>query len=122
MRHGLMRFLSALIAGTAFAMAVAAPVQWCPCPMHGAALHAPPAHQAMPDEGGAHEPAPSQHADHQCTCPGGCCSSAPLGLQTARVGTPSESHPEVRLRVRAVPELLARVSSPQLLLPFANAP
>jgi hypothetical protein len=139
MRHGPWRTLSALVSGTAFAVTVAGPVQWDPCPMHGAAVHAlvedaPPAPAAMAMAAGGEMPATavhahathgapdSHHAGHQCTCPGGCCSTTPVGLgappQRARLGIDVE----VPARLPQPTDAVEVASRPQLALPFAQAP
>jgi hypothetical protein len=138
MRHGLWRTLSALVSGTAFAVTVAGPVQWDPCPMHGAAVHAlaqeaPPspamemaAGEEMP-AGTVHVHAPhsapdSHHAGHQCTCPGGCCTTAPVGLGAPPQRAPLALLVEVPTRVSQPAAAIEFASSPQLALPFAHAP
>jgi hypothetical protein len=55
MRHGFWRSLSAVVSGTAFVVAVAGPVQWDPCPTHGAGPHVQGAAMQMPT--GAEMPA-----------------------------------------------------------------
>ena len=129
MRHGFWRSLSALVSGTAFAVAVAGPVQWDPCPTHGAGMHVQatamqmPAGDAMPaaaphggDSSGSH------HAGHQCTCPGGCCGSTAVGLRTSGMVAPLAMLVEGPSRVAQPADAADVASSPQLVLPFAHAP
>jgi hypothetical protein len=139
MRSGLWRSLSGLLSATAFAVGVASPVQWCPCPMHGVALpaqseHVHAANMAMPagdaesapsashaDHDGAGGNPASPHAAHQCTCPGGCCATAPvalLGHTLAVLDLPIAP----RSHVAAPTGTVELAESPQLALPFANAP
>jgi hypothetical protein len=129
MRHGVWRSLSALVSGTAFAVAVAGPVQWDPCPTHGAGVHAQAAAMQMP--AGEEMPAAathdgdssgSHHAGHQCTCPGGCCGSTAVGLRTNAMVAPLAMLIEVPRRVAQPADAADLASSPQLVLPFAHAP
>jgi hypothetical protein len=138
MRHGLWRTLSALVSGTAFAVTIAGPVQWDPCPMHGAAVHAPvqeaPPAATMAMAAGEEMPAAavhahtthdapdSQHAGHQCTCPGGCCSSSLVGLGALPQRASLALHVEAPARVPQPTDAVELASSPQLALPFAHAP
>jgi hypothetical protein len=138
MRHGLWRTLSALVGGTAFAVTIAGPVQWDPCPMHGAAVYAP-VHEAPPAAtmamaageempAGAvhahttHNAPDSHHAGHQCTCPGGCCSSSLVGLGAPVPRASLALQVEVPARVPEPTDTVEVASSPQLALPFAHAP
>lgn len=141
MRSGLLRSLSGLLSAGAFAIGVASPVQFCPCPTHGAALptHAEQAHahgtadMAMPAADDATQPPASHaghaghgdknspHAAHQCTCPGGCCATSPMALAGAALRiTPAWS--VARRVVIAAPATIDLAESPQLSLPMANAP
>ncbi len=137
MRHGLWRTLSALVSGTAFAVTVAGPVQWDPCPMHGASVHAetppPAAIAAMPMAAGetmpvavhahaTHGAPESNHAAHQCTCPGGCCSSTPVGLSAPSLSAPLALHVDVPSRVAEPADAIDRAPNPQIALPFSHAP
>jgi hypothetical protein len=129
MRHGVWRSLSALVSGTAFAVAVAGPVQWDPCPTHGAGPHVQGAAMQMPT--GAEMPAAathdgdssgSHHAGHQCTCPGGCCGSTAVGLRTSGMVAPLAMLVEVPSRVAQPADAVDLASSHQVVLPFAHAP
>lgn len=141
MRSGLWRSLSGLLSATAFAVGVASPVQWCPCPMHGVVLPAQAEHahtaanMRMPAADGGAAPSESHaghgatsggpgspHAAHQCTCPGGCCATSPVALlgHTLRVAL---ALPVVaRGEIAAPTDTVERAESPQFALPFANAP
>jgi hypothetical protein len=139
MRRDLLRSLSAFIGGTAFAIAVAGPPQWCPCPEHGAQLPTAAA-QAQPDmpldmqmpatehdapvaHGHSHHDAPaSHHTGHQCTCPGGCCSSTPFGLRAPQIHAPVALQITVASYIAEPTDMVELASSPQLALPLANAP
>jgi hypothetical protein len=138
MRHGLWRTLSALVSGTAFAVTIAGPVQWDPCPMHGAAVSAP-AHEAPPAATMAmapgeempaaavhahttHSAPDSHHAGHQCTCPGGCCSSSLVGLGAPAQRAALALQVEAPARVPQPTDAVEFASSPQIALPFAHAP
>src|ERR1019366_3054366 len=70
MRHDVWRSLSALVSGTAFAAAVAGPVQWDPCPTHGAGVHVQAAAMQMP----AGDAMPADAAD-VASSPISCCHS-----------------------------------------------
>jgi hypothetical protein len=131
MRHGFLRSLSALLSGTAFAVTVAGPVQFDPCPEHGVGAVSASVAAAMDMPAGeemavVHAPADGAHghhaAGHVCTCPGGCCSSSPLSLH---VGNPASLAALVLLDggASALPAAaLTPSQSPQLRLALANAP
>jgi hypothetical protein len=130
MQHGLWRSLSALVSGTAFAVTVAGPVQWDPCPMHGVhaavestASQMPAGHEmhgaATHDHGGTND---SHQAGHQCTCPGGCASGTPVGLRAPVVRAPAPVHIDVSSRIARPADVARLASSPQIALPFAHAP
>ena len=140
MRRDLLRSLSAFIGGTAFAIAVAGPAQWCPCPEHGAQLPTAAAqsqpdmpldmqmpaaeHEAPPVAHGHsnHDAPASHHAGHQCTCPGGCCSSTPFGLRAPQVHAPVALQIAVASYITGPTDTVELASSPQVVLPPANAP
>jgi hypothetical protein len=138
MRHGLRRSLAALVGGTAFAVSVAGPVQWDPCPTHGvgvlAQAEAPPAAtmdmpagEAMPPalhahaSHGSHMP-DSHHGAHQCTCAGCCCGSWPVALRTNPLRASLDALVASISRVDHPSDAVELASSPQLVLPFAHAP
>lgn len=130
MRHGLWRSLSALVSGTAFAVTVAGPVQWDPCPMHGVHAAVESAAAAMPADHAMHGAAGHDHgstedshqAGHQCTCPGGCTSTTPVGLRAPTVYAPAPVHIDVASRLAPPADAAEIAPSPQLALPFAHAP
>ncbi len=138
MRRDFLRSLSAFIGGTAFAVAVAGPAQWCPCPEHGAQLPAvaqaqsdmPLDMQMSPVEHDAsvahahsgHDAPDSHHAGHQCTCPGGCCSSTPFALRAPQVRAPVALQIAVASCITEPTNTVELASRPQLTLPLANAP
>ena len=138
MRRGFLRSLSAFLGGTAFAVSVAGPAQWCPCPEHGAQLPPPAAHMQVPaahmqmpaaehdaSPAGArsgHSAPDSHHTGHQCTCPGGCCGTSPVGLRAPSLGAPLALQVDVLARAAQPGDAIELESSPQLALPFANAP
>jgi hypothetical protein len=118
-------------------VAVASPVQWCPCPMHGSALpvHSEHAHSAAhmpmpaanPDAPATrapmhHEAPGSPHAAHQCTCPGGCCSTTPVGLLAHTLRVAFAMRTGAPVRVAQPTDTIDLASSPQLALPPANGP
>jgi hypothetical protein len=129
MRPGLLRSLSAFLGVAAFAVTAAGPAQWDPCPMHGIAPHAPAAAMHMP---AGHEAAPaSSHpadvpgrhgAGHQCTCPGGCFGSNPVGIRSGALRAPVATYAMAAASRATAAGTIARAQSPQLALPPAMAP
>lgn len=90
MRRGFLRSLAAFLSGTAFAVTIAGPVQFDPCPEHGVGALSVAASMAMPaGDDMVMLPAPAEGAHghhgagHVCTCPGGLCGSSPVGLSVA---------------------------------------
>jgi hypothetical protein len=105
--------------------------------MHGAALpaHMEHAHAAanmpMPttDAGASqsasragHGDTGSPHAAHQCTCPGSCCASAPAALLGHTLRPVLSISVAIRVDSAAPADTIELVESPQLALPFPNAP
>jgi hypothetical protein len=127
-----------MLGGTAFAIAIAGPPEWCACPMHGAVLHAPApqadlhaADMQMPASSldaalagahSGHNVPDSNHAGHKCTCPGGCCGTTPAGLLAHTLSTSLALHVSSPARVAHPTDAIEIAASPQLALPFANAP
>jgi len=139
MRSGLLRSLSGLLSAAAFAIGVASPVQFCPCPTHGATL--PPRvsqpeaqhaghDMAMPAADGAAPAAAqhanhgghSQHATHQCTCPGGCCATTPVSLTEHALSAALGLSFDVRATLARPADAVQLAANPQLAQPPANAP
>jgi hypothetical protein len=105
--------------------------------MHGAALpaHMEHAHGAadmpMPATDGeapssasrgGHGDSSSPHAAHQCTCPGSCCATALVALLGHTLRVALSIPVAVRVEIAAPTDTVELVESPQLALPFANAP
>src|ERR1019366_5971394 len=106
---------------TAFAVAVAGPVQWDPCPMHGAGVHVQAAAMQMPAGEEMPAAAPhggdssgSHHAGHQCTCPGGSYGSTAVGLRTSAMVAPLAMLIEVPPRVAQPADAVDLASSLQV--------
>jgi len=127
------RVVAALLAPW-FAVVAADPAAVHRCDMHMAPVAAQAAAVAMPM--GHDHAAMMRHADghqadrhgtsntppasHHCTCPGGCCASAPVAVQV----TPELTWvPVFVLRGAPVsPTISAPVSDAEHVLPFANGP
>ena len=130
MHRGPWHSLLALLSGTAFAVAVAGPPQWCACPMHGADPHADALAMQMAAAGhdmpasGSHAGGTndSHHAGHQCTCPGGCCASGPVALRTGALLAAPAMHVEAASRIDSPRDAIALAPSVQVALPYPNAP
>ena len=135
MRQRCLRRVSAILGGGAFALAVAGPIQWDPCPVHGAMAHgqagalsdahsmAARGHQMPDHSAGTPRHAPGKHdGTHQCTCPGCCCGSAPVVLGTRATPTRLEIAVLIRDRIAPSESAVTLAPSPQVVLPFPNAP
>jgi hypothetical protein len=134
MRRGPWRSLFALLAGTAFAVGVAGPLQLCPCPMHGADARAdalamdgmqmPAADQHMPATGShSRGTGDSRHdAHHTCTCPGGCCGSAIMALRTSALHATLAVHVVAVSHITLPQDAADPGPNPQVVLPHPNAP
>jgi hypothetical protein len=127
MRRGVVHRLSGIISGIAFALAVAGPLQWDSCPVHGDHAHGamPMAAHAHGHSGGAaqaaHDPSSDQHGGHHCTCPDCCCATAALALLASPAAVPV---PRLLLVVdRDIPRAVAELAiAPQVVLPYPHAP
>jgi hypothetical protein len=122
MPRSILRRLSGIVSGIAFALAVAGPVQWDSCPVHGGHAHGAMAATHVHGHAvGAHDTHGGQGGAHQCTCPDCCCGSASVALFLAPVDV-RFTEPRVVLHrdfPRAVAEL---ATAPQVVLPYPHAP
>lgn len=62
------------------------------------------------------------HTAHRCTCPGGCCSTTPVGLLAHTLRATFAAHVRVIVHVAEPGDTIELAVSPQLALPRANAP
>jgi hypothetical protein len=105
------------------------PTRIHPCPTHGGGIVQPvaPSHDmsAMDHAAMAHNDAPAgqSHSDkaHQCQCPGGCCASATLTLDSAPTVVTWTTEAHVALAPFAAP-LRVAIARAAHSLPFANGP
>jgi hypothetical protein len=132
--------VSAILGGGAFALAVAGPMQWDPCPAHGATQHGAMApgqagalsdahamsahsHEMADHSTGTPRHAPGKHdGTHQCTCPGCACCSAQVVLGAGAAPARLEFDVLVRDRIAPSESAVTLSPSPQVVLPFPNAP
>jgi hypothetical protein len=64
----------------------------------------------------------SHHVGHHCTCPGGCCASGPVALHTGALLAAPAMQVEAASRIDAPRDAIALAPSPQVALPYPNAP
>lgn len=72
--------------------------------------------------GGTNGDPASPHAAHQCTCPGGCCATAPVALLGHTLRVPLALTVVPCAAIAAPTDSIELAQSPQLALPLANAP